>query len=124
MNNDDIIQLFSNWNDAIQTGDPDKVTAMYAEDAVLLPTVSNQVRHNHAEIRDYFVSFLAKSPRGEINEANPRQLTDDLVSNTGVYTFAFGDGAQVMARYSYLYKCIGGEWKILEHHSSMMPEPV
>ena len=124
MNNDDIVQLFSNWNDAIQTGDPDKVTAMYAEDAVLLPTVSNQVRHNHAEIRDYFVSFLAKSPSGEINEANPRQLTDDLVSNTGVYTFTFGDGAQVMARYSYLYKCIGGEWKILEHHSSMMPEPV
>lgn len=124
MNNDDIIQLFSNWNDAIQTGDPDKVTAMYAEDAVLLPTVSNQVRHNHAEIRDYFVSFLAKSPSGEINEANPRQLTDDLVSNTGVYTFTFGDGAQVMARYSYLYKCIGGEWKIIEHHSSMMPEPV
>jgi uncharacterized protein (TIGR02246 family) len=124
MNNDDIIQLFSNWNDAIQTGDPDKVTAMYAEDAVLLPTVSNQVRHNHAEIKDYFVSFLAKSPSGEINEANPRQLTGDLVSNTGVYTFTFGDGAQVMARYSYLYKCIGGEWKILEHHSSMMPEPV
>ena len=124
MNNNDIIQLFSNWNDAIQTGDPDKVTAMYAGDAVLLPTVSNQVRHNHAEIRDYFVSFLAKSPSGEINEANPRQLTDDLVSNTGVYTFTFGDGAQVMARYSYLYKCIGGEWKILEHHSSMMPEPV
>ena len=124
MDNDDIIQLFSNWNDAIQTGDPDKVTAMYAEDAVLLPTVSNQVRHNPAEIRDYFVSFLAKSPSGEINEANPRQLTDDLVSNTGVYTFTFGDGAQVMARYSYLYKCIGGEWKIFEHHSSMMPEPV
>ena len=124
MNNDDIVQLFSNWNDAIQTGDPDKVTAMYAEDAVLLPTVSNQVRHNHSEIRDYFVSFLAKSPSGEINESNPRQLTDDLVSNTGVYTFTFGDGAQVMARYSYLYKFIGGEWKILEHHSSMMPEPV
>ena len=124
MNNNDIIQLFSNWNDAIQTGDPDKVTAMYAEDAVLLPTVSNQVRHNHPEIRDYFVSFLAKSPSGEINEANPRQLTDDLVSNTGVYTFTFGDGAQVMARYSYVYKCIGGEWKIIEHHSSMMPEPV
>jgi uncharacterized protein (TIGR02246 family) len=124
MSNDDIVQLFSNWNDAIQTGDPDKVTAMYAEDAVLLPTVSNQVRHNHSEIRDYFVSFLAKSPSGEINESNPRQLTDDLVSNTGVYTFTFGDGAQVMARYSYLYKRIGGEWKILEHHSSMMPEPV
>jgi uncharacterized protein (TIGR02246 family) len=124
MTHDDIIQLFSNWNDAIQTGDPDKVTAMYADNAVLLPTVSNQVRHNHAEIRDYFVSFLGKVPSGVINEANPRQLTDDLVSNTGIYTFTFGDGAQVMARYSYLYQRIDGDWKILEHHSSAMPEPV
>jgi len=124
MTHDDIIQLFSNWNDAIQTGDPDKVTAMYADNAVLLPTVSNQVRHNHAEIRDYFVSFLRKVPRGAINEPNPRQLTDDLVSNAGAYTFTFGDGAQVMARYSYLYQRIDGDWKILEHHSSAMPEPV
>jgi hypothetical protein len=46
------------------------------------------------------------------------------VSNAGVYTFTFGDGAQVMARYSYLYQRIDGDWKILEHHSSAMPEPV
>ena len=64
MNEEQVIALFGDWNDALATGDPDVVTAMYAEDAVLLPTVSNQVRHNHAEIRDYFVAFLAKQPQG------------------------------------------------------------
>ena len=122
MNEQDIMQLFSNWNAALQTGDPDQVTALYADDAVLLPTVSNQVRHNHAEIRDYFVNFLAKQPQGVIDESNTRDLADDLASNAGVYTFSFGDGSKVTARFSYLYRRVDGAWKILEHHSSAMPE--
>jgi uncharacterized protein (TIGR02246 family) len=122
MTEQDIVQLFANWNAALATGDPDQVTSLYADNAVLLPTVSNQVRHNHAEIRDYFVHFLAKQPQGVIDEANTRQLADDLASNAGVYTFTFGDGSQVTARFSYLYQRVGGDWKILEHHSSAMPE--
>ncbi|MBT6039786.1 MAG: SgcJ/EcaC family oxidoreductase, partial [Halieaceae bacterium] len=66
MTEQDIVQLFANWNAALQTGDPDQVIALYAKDAILLPTVSNQVRHNHPEIRDYFVNFLSKQPQGVI----------------------------------------------------------
>ena len=84
MTEQDIVQLFANWNAALATGDPEQVTALYADNAVLLPTVSNQVRHNHAEIRDYFVHFLAKQPQGVIDEANTRHLADDLASNAGV----------------------------------------
>ncbi|MEM7339948.1 MAG: SgcJ/EcaC family oxidoreductase [Actinomycetota bacterium] len=122
MTPDDITGLFETWNAALATGDPDQVTQLYATDAVLLPTVSNQVRHTHAEIRDYFVTFLAKSPNGVINEANTRSLTDDLVSNSGVYTFTFGDGSATTARFSYLYRREADGWKIIEHHSSAMPE--
>ena len=39
---------FDRWNMALQTGDPEKVAALYAPDGVLLPTVSNQVRTDHA----------------------------------------------------------------------------
>ena len=49
------------WNAALQTGDPEKVADMYADESVLLPTVSNQVRpppparrrtpHPHAALR-------------------------------------------------------------------------
>lgn len=43
LSREDIAGLFTLWNGALATGDPKKVTELYAEDATLLPTVSNQV---------------------------------------------------------------------------------
>ena len=122
VNEENVIALFGDWNDALATGDPDVVTNMYADDAVLLPTVSNQVRHNPAEIRDYFVAFLAKKPQGVITESNARVLSETLATNAGVYVFTFGDGSTVSARFNYTYELRDGDLKIIQHHSSAMPE--
>ena len=119
-----ISDLFDKWNSALQTGDPDQVVACYAKDAILLPTVSNQVRHNHAEIRDYFVHFLAKKPNGRIDEGNIR-IFGDLAINSGLYTFALtqdGQTTDVGARFTYVYQKQGDDWLIIEHHSSVLPE--
>ena len=118
----DVLGLFDQWNTALSTLNPDTVTALYADNAVLLPTVSNQVRHNHEEIRDYFVGFLQKSPQGVVDEFNVNILSDTHATNSGVYTFTFGDGSKVSARFSYLYVASKDGWKILQHHSSAMPE--
>ena len=78
---DEVKGLFDQWNAALATGNADTVTARYSDDAVLLPTVSNKPRVNHAEIKDYFEHFLQKHPQGTINNrtiklgcntANPR----------------------------------------------------
>ena len=121
MSDKDISALFDEWNNALQTGNPKNVAALYATNGILLPTVSNQVRHNHAEIEDYFVNFLAKGPSGKIDEANIRTF-GDVAINSGVYTFTFKDGAVVQARYTFVYRWDGQRWLIVEHHSSQMPE--
>lgn len=121
MNKDDIIELFEEWNKALQTGNPKVVSALYEYNAILLPTVSNVVRHSHEEIEDYFVHFLAKGPVGKIDEANVRTF-GDVAINSGVYTFTFKDGQAVTARFTYVYRWNGQSWKIVEHHSSQMPE--
>ena len=121
MNNNEILALFDQWNNALKTGNPKGVVALYATDAILLPTVSNKVRHNHEEIEDYFVHFLAKVPSGQINESNVR-IFNDLAINSGIYTFKFADGSSVKARFTYVYKKDGANWFITEHHSSQMPE--
>ncbi|MGC6425420.1 MAG: SgcJ/EcaC family oxidoreductase [Akkermansiaceae bacterium] len=122
MNENEILALFDRWNEALQTGDPKLVAALYdGTNGVLLPTVSNQVRHNHEEIEDYFVHFLAKGPKGVIDESNVR-IFGDLAINSGIYTFTFANGDKVQARFTYLYKKAGDDWLIVEHHSSAMPE--
>lgn len=117
----DIQTLFEAWNNALQTGNPKNVVSLYETNAILLPTVSNMVRHNHAEIEDYFVHFLAKGPQGKINESNVRTF-GDIAINSGVYTFTFKDDASVQARFTFVYRWNGQRWMIVEHHSSAMPE--
>jgi len=119
----EISDQFEMWNKALQTGDPDKVVACYAADAILLPTVSAKVRHNHDEIRDYFVHFLAKKPRGRITEQNIR-IYDNIAINSGLYTFSLTDDgahAEVDARFTFAYQKNNDGWLIIEHHSSILP---
>ena len=99
---------------------------LYAQNAVLQPTVSNQVRATPAAIKDYFEHFLPMKPVGQINYREIRQLGSNVAMDSGVYTFALteasGETREVKARYTFVYEQVGGQWKILNHHSSAMPE--
>jgi uncharacterized protein (TIGR02246 family) len=118
-----IAALFDRWNASLRTGDPDKVTANYATDGVLLPTVSNDPRTSPAAIRDYFVKFLKSKPQGTVDQRIIK-IGCNVAQDVGTYTFKFADGKKVHARYTYVYELLDGKWLIAHHHSSAMPEPV
>lgn len=123
----EIAGLFDRWNAALATGKPDEVTKLYAKNGILQPTVSNKVRASHEEIKDYFTHFLPLKPQGVINSREIRVLDSDTALDSGVYTFSLvkeGKPTKVQARYTYLYEKVDGEWKIMNHHSSAMPEKV
>ena len=119
----EISDQFVMWNQALQTENPDKVVACYAKDAILLPTVSAKVRHNHDEIRDYFVHFLSKKPQGRIIEQNIR-IYDTIAINSGLYNFSLtenGNLSDAAARFTFVYQKSENGWLIIEHHSSILP---
>jgi len=118
---DEVRALFGLWNDALATGDPQKVADRYTTDAVLLPTVSNEVRYTNDRVADYFVGFLRKKPTGEILEGNIK-IGPNWAQDAGIYEFTFQDGSKIKGRYSFVYTYDKGEWKIANHHSSIMPE--
>ena len=121
----EIAALFDRWNAALATGNPKEVARLYAPNGVLTPTVSNQVRSTPAAIQDYFAHFLLLKPQGVINHREIRVLDRDTALDTGVYTFSLvkeGKPTKVQARYTFVYEKIKGEWKIMNHHSSAMPE--
>ena len=122
-----IAALFDGWNAALQTGDPKKVANRYAPDAVLLPTVSNEIRTDRAEIVDYFEHFLPNKPVGKKIETIVNVLDSNSAIDTGIYEFTLtapdtGAKRVVEARYTYEYEKRGGKWLIVNHHSSAMPE--
>ncbi|MBK6017528.1 SgcJ/EcaC family oxidoreductase [Streptomyces sp. MBT53] len=122
-----IAALFDGWNAALKTGDPEKVADRYAPDAVLLPTVSNKIRTDRAEIVDYFEHFLPNKPVGKKVETIVNVLDSNSAIDTGIYEFTLtdpktGDKRVVEARYTYEYEKRAGKWLIVNHHSSVMPE--
>jgi uncharacterized protein (TIGR02246 family) len=119
----EILGLFKQWNDSLETGNAERVDANYAPDAVLIPTVSNQIRTTSAERVAYFKDeFLPKKPSGTIDKSYFKCI-GDIAINSGLYTFKFGDGSKVQARYTFVYQKRDGKWLIIEHHSSKMPQP-
>ena len=118
----EIASLFDRWNQSLQTGDPHKVAANYAERSILLPTVSNKPRLTPAEKEDYFHHFLEDRPSGKI-DLRTVELGCNTAVDAGLYTFTFAKtGAKVSGRYTYTYRWNGSEWLITSHHSSAMPE--
>jgi uncharacterized protein (TIGR02246 family) len=117
-----IAALFDRWNESLETGDPHKVAANYAEDAILLPTVSNQPKLTPAEIEEYFEHFLPEQPSGKV-DLRRIYLGCNVAVDAGLYTFTFGRTGQVVpARYTFTYRWDGEQWLITSHHSSVMPE--
>ncbi|MGH8377426.1 MAG: SgcJ/EcaC family oxidoreductase [Gammaproteobacteria bacterium] len=122
----DIAGQFAIWNAALQTRNAQKVAALYCEPGgVLIPTVSNKIRTNRAEIADYFDHFLLLKPSGQIDQSFIRVLSPESAVRAGIYTFHVtkdGKPEDVRARYTFLYAKEHGRWCIMEQHSSAMPE--
>lgn len=120
----EIADLLTRWNLALQSLDPDKVVALYAKNAVLVPTCSNEIRKTPSAIREYFSHFLKKKPRVQVIARNIRKF-DTLAIDSGLYQFDLtSDGTDrlLLCRYTFVYQKNGQDWEILEHHSSVMPE--
>jgi uncharacterized protein (TIGR02246 family) len=119
---DEIRALFTKWNNALASKDPKKVAECYAKNSVLLPTVSDVPRTDFPGLVDYFTNFLKLEPQGKI-ESGDIIIGTNWAQDAGIYEFTMGaTGAKVKGRYTYVYVYEDGEWKISQHHSSVMPE--
>ena len=140
---------FKAWNDALATQDPKKVAAMYIKEGEgelsFLPTVSPSHVKKMPEVEDYFKEFVKKNPAGTITDevfqmfdsggttltalggdGQPGAVPTRVLAylHTGMYTFELdqpGGRSPVSARFSYMWKKVGEDWKITHHHSSVQP---
>ena len=113
-------ELVQKWVNAIKGGDPKQVAELYHDDAILLGTFSNKERVGHKLIFEYFENLLKSPVEVHIVSENPHVFGSAVV-NSGLYNFV-REGKTVNARFSFVYNKNNEEWKIVSHHSSVMPE--
>jgi uncharacterized protein (TIGR02246 family) len=127
----DVAAAMSTWQDYLAKGtaeDPGEILSLYAEDGVLWGTISSKRRDDPAAIRDYFVNAYKALPGLTVTFEDPhiRVYGGDTAVNTGYYTFSYekdGETKSLPARYSFTLVKRNGDWQIVDHHSSAMPQP-
>jgi uncharacterized protein (TIGR02246 family) len=114
------------WAQAFSADSPDHILPFYAEDTVLWGTLSTVRRDTPAAIRDYFVQVFTYTER-KVTFADPLiRVYGDTAVNTGSSTFSWvraGQAETIPTRYSMTYVKRKRRWLIIDHHSSVMPEP-
>ena len=123
MSNTITSELLQRWISAVESGDPKQVVNLYRDDGILLGTFSNKERVGHELILEYFENLLKSPVDVEVVSENPHVFGSSAV-NSGHYNF-MTNGKTINARFSFVYHKEDepiDEWKIVSHHSSVMPE--
>jgi uncharacterized protein (TIGR02246 family) len=117
---------FVEWNNAMATGDPNVVANRYAQQAVMMATVSDTPRTTPQEILEFYQLFLGSRPQAKSLQSFVT-ISTHWCKDMGIleYTLKDSEGRiqqQIKERYSFLYVFDdAGGWKIAHHHSSVLP---
>jgi len=113
------------WLQTVCTRNPVAVANLYAPDGILVGTVAQRIKQTPAEIETYFDTFLAKQGIcGNITSTLTQEYPGWAI-DTGTYTFSWQENGKVVevpARYTFVWKRTPKGWKIVNHHSSALPE--
>ena len=121
----EVMALLDQWVDAVNHNSIDRVTSLYAERAVLLPTISSEFRTDHDRIRAYFEMLFQMKPKLRIVQSILHHFGGNVAVRSGIYVFTLdrqGKQENLWARFTFIYHHENGHWKIMTHHSSTLPE--
>ena len=113
--------ILDNWLTYVSNQDLESVVGLYANDALLLGTFSNQIRTGQSQIREYFVDFLSKKPKANLIESITHHLGDKVLIFNGFYNFEIQNADLVNARFTFVFKQYNDKIMIVSHHSSLIP---
>ena len=113
--------VFDRWVSALNDHNVDAICNLYSDNAILIPAISNTIRHKRDDIRDYYEGFLSKEDlRAELANCHVCYENGHKI-DTGNYLFTWNEGGEIVsakARFSFLID----QEKIIVHHSSIWPE--
>ena len=114
-----MIDLLQIWVEKIKINDAKQVAELYHEDGLLLGTFSDVERKGHKLILDYFENLFISNVDVEIITKH-EFIAEFNYTVSGLYNFIVND-KKIKARFSFVFLKNKDDWKILSHHSSVLP---
>ncbi len=117
-----MIDILQTWIEKIRSNDANKVANLYHKKGLLLGTFSTIERSGQKLILEYFKNLLKSQVDVEI-VTNYEYKTEYIATASGLYNFLLNN-EKIEARFSFVFLKTKNKWKILSHHSSVLPEKV
>jgi uncharacterized protein (TIGR02246 family) len=122
----DVEAATAKWIDAFNRKSSKDIVALYAPDAVFHGTSSPVLRDRPELVREYFKD-LPNLGDSTISVGEHRvQVFGRIAINSGFYTRIARQGGNEVrnpARFTFVYEKRDGQWLIVNHHSSALPQP-
>ena len=113
--------MLQTWVEKIKTNEPNQVAELYHDDGLLLGTFSDIERLGHELILEYFENLLKSEVDVEIVSEHTKEF-DSVIVSSGFYNFIVNETDVYRSRFSFVFVKTDSDWKILSHHSSVIPE--
>jgi hypothetical protein len=119
-----IEKITQQWASDLSSNNPQKIASLYESGALLYATFQNQL-DTPKGIEGYFTKLMKhKDLAVKFGKQNIRMFGDTAL-NSGFYVFSYTENGKVVkinARYTFVFAHSADGWKIVEHHSSVLPE--
>jgi len=119
-------EVLFQWVSRVCSANPDEITALYHESAVLVPTFSPHTVLGPEKIKNYFTLLASRDGLGvrlHSKALRKQSLSDNLHTISGIYSFEF-EVDQVLlsfpSRFTFVVD-ISLPQPIVHHHSSQVP---
>jgi uncharacterized protein (TIGR02246 family) len=123
---DDAAAVFAKWKAAYDSNDNVAVARLYAPDAILHGTRSNNITVGRDAITKYFTVVVGTGNKVEFREHKIVPLNDSTILVVGFNDFMRNVGGKLNpepARFTIVLVKRDNEWLIAHHHSSLRPPP-
>ncbi len=117
--------ILKEWGECINTHDLSRILTLYTKEAMLWGTFSTILRDEHELIKDYFVDLFTRDQFAVKFKSSKNRVYGDIFIYSGNYEFSFVQQEKIIlpARYTLvIHKFSENDYKIVEHHSSLVPE--
>lgn len=118
--NEDAVAARAQWEQVFNSGDIDKIVALYTNDALLFGSTA-QLFNGSEGVRAYFTK-LPSGIQAKMGDQQAIAVGPNVLLSSGVADFALKNGTVLSFRLTLAMVKVDGKWLIAQHHGSPVPK--